>query len=89
MTPQGLNELRKLATEVDKLHEKAERLSVRIRRFYEWEEDVLDRNAHIGLSYASAAVQDAVPCLKDALLELQKAYKAEQELMDTYEGLLK
>ncbi len=66
-----------------------------IRNFYRDEEDVLDRdahmsdwNAHMQLSYAGAAMKDAVPCITDALIGLQKAYKAEKALMDTSNGLL-
>lgn len=88
MTPQGLNKLNELATEVDELISKADELGTRIRNFYRYEEDVLDWDAHIQLSYAGAAMKDAIPCMKDALLGLQKAYDAEKELMDTYDSLL-
>lgn len=88
MTPQGLNKLNELATEVGELISKADELDTRIRNFYRYEEDVLDWDAHMQLSNAGAAMKDAVPCMKDALLGLQKAYDAEKELMDMYESLL-
>lgn len=88
MTQNGLNELRELATEIDELRRKADELETRICNLYRYEEDVLDRNAHIQLSSAGAAMKDAVPCITDALIGLQKAYDAEKELMDFYEGLL-
>lgn len=95
MTKQELEKLKELATEVDKLREKADELETRIRNFYRDEEDVLDRdahmsdwNAHMQLSYAGAAIKDAVPCITDALIGLQKAYKAEKECMDFYDGIL-
>lgn len=88
MTPQGLNKLKGLAAEVEELISKADELDTRIRNFYGYEEDVLDWNAHMQLSHACAAMKDAVPCMNDALLWLQKAYDAEKALMDTYDGLL-
>lgn len=95
MTKQELEKLKELATEVDKLREKADELETRIRNFYRDEEDVLDRDAyksdwdaHMQLSYAGAAMKDAVPCITDALIGLQKAYKVEKECMDFYDGIL-
>lgn len=88
MTKEGLKHLKELATEVDELINKADELEIRIRNLYRYEKDVLDWDTPIQLSYAGAAMKDAVPCMKDALLELQKAYKAEKELMDFYDGLL-
>lgn len=88
MTQEGLKELKELATEADELQRKADELETRICNLYRYEEDVLDRNAHIQLSSAGAAMKDAVPCITDALIGLQKAYDAEKELMDFYEGLL-
>lgn len=81
MTPQGLTKLKELATEVDELLSKAKGLETRIRNFYGYEEDVLDWDAHMQLSNAGAAMKDAVPCMKDTLLGLQKAYNAEKEDM--------
>lgn len=88
MTKQGLEKLKELATEVDKLREQADELETSIRNFYRYEEDVLDWDAHMQLSYAGAAMKDAVPCITDALIGLQKAYKAEKECMDFYDGIL-
>ncbi|WP_300969876.1 hypothetical protein [Porphyromonas vaginalis] len=81
MTPQGLTKLKELATEVDELLSKTKGLVTRIRNFYGYEEDVLDWDAHMQLLNAGAAMKDAVPCMKDALLGLQKAYNAEEEDM--------
>ena len=61
MTKQGLEKLKELATEVDKLREKADELETRICNFYRYEEDVLDRDAHMHLSYAGGSMKDAVP----------------------------
>jgi len=81
MTEQGLTKLKELATEVDDLLSKAKGLETRIRNFYGYEEDVLDWDAHMQLSFAVAAMKDAVPCIGEALLGLQKAYNAEREDM--------
>ena len=40
------------------------------------------------LSYAGAAMTDAGQCIADALINLQKAYDAEKEVIAFYEGLL-
>lgn len=87
MTRDGLNTLKKIERQVCKLREEVGNMKTRIYDFYTMEEDVLDRDAHIHLSYACGAMKDAVPCIIDALIGLQKAYDAEKELMDTY-GLL-
>lgn len=81
MTREGLKYLKKLEREVHELQDKAEGLKTRIQNLYRYEEDVLDRDAHMRLSNAGAAMKDAVPCIIDALLGLQKAYNAEKEDM--------
>lgn len=88
MTQQGLAKLKKLVWEVHELQDKAEGLKTRIQNLYRYEEDVLDWDALMQLSHAGAAMKDAVPCITDALIGLQKAYKAEKELIDMYESLL-
>lgn len=89
MTKQGLNDLKELANEIDELIRKADELEMRIRNLYGDEKDVSGWDTHIQLSYAGAAMKDAVPCMKDALLKLQKAYKAEKECMGFYDGITK
>lgn len=81
MTPQGLTVLKELATEIDELLSKAKGLETRIRNLYGDEKDVLGWYAQVQLSYACAAMKDAVPCIVEALLGLQKAYNAEREDM--------
>lgn len=88
MTKGGLRYLKKLEWEIDELRDTAEGLMTRIQNFYWYEEDVLDRDAYMRLSNAGAAMQDAVPCITDARLELQKAYELEKALIDFNEGLL-
>lgn len=88
MTEGGLKYLKRLEWKVHELQDKAEGLMTRIQNFYWYEEDVLDRDAYMRLSNAGAAMQDAVPCITDARLELQKAYELEKALIDFNEGLL-
>lgn len=75
MTQEGLKKLKKLECDVHELQNTAAWLTTRILNFYRYEEDVLDRDAHMRLSYAGAALRDAEPCITDAVLELQKAYE--------------
>lgn len=84
MTQDGLNTLKDIERKLCKFQEKVENMSMRIYDFYTMEEDVLDRDAHMRLSNAGAAMKDAVPCITDAILNLREAYNAEEELMDTY-----
>ena len=88
MTREGLKYLKKLEWEIDELRDKAEGLMTRIQNFYWYEEDVLDQDAHTHLTCARDSMKDAVSCITDALLELQKAYDAEKALIDMYDGLL-
>lgn len=88
MTQRGLKHLKKLEREVHELQDKAEGLKARIQYLYWYEEDVLDRDAHTQLTCVRDSMKDAISCITDTLLELQKAYDAEKELMDMYESLL-
>lgn len=88
MTKGGLRYLKKLEWEIDELQDKAEGLKTRIQNFYWYEEDVLGRDAHTQLTCAGESMKDALSSITDALLELQKAYDAEKELIDMYEFLL-
>lgn len=87
MTKQGLTKLKELATEVDELLSKAKGLGTRIQNLYRYEEAVLGWDAHLQLSYAGAAMTDAGQCIADALINLQKAYDTEKEMMKFYNGL--
>lgn len=77
MTKQGLNELKELATEVEELRDKAVELMTRLQNLYRYEADALKLDAYMRLSYAGSALKDAVPCIKDSLLGLQRVYNAE------------
>lgn len=87
MTQDGLTDLEELVSETEELQRKADELDIRICNLYRYDEDVLDRDVHMRLSDAGAAMTDAGQCLNDALIGLQKAYKAEKELMKLYNVL--
>lgn len=78
MTKQRLTELKELATEVDELREKAVELMTRLQNLYRYEADCLGLDSYMQLSYAGSALKDAVPCIKDSLLGLQRVYNAEK-----------
>lgn len=88
MTPQGLNELKELSTEVDELREKAEKLMVRLMTLYQEDENVEAREAHEELTKASASMQEVAWRLGYATEETQRAYKFEKAYMDYHEELL-
>lgn len=88
MTPQGLNELKGLETEVDELREQAEKKLVRLLNLYQYDEDVEAREAHSMLIKAKESMEDAIWKLGRATKEMQKACEFEKALMDFYEGLL-
>ena len=88
MTPQGLNELNELATEVDELREKAGKLMVRLMTLYQEDENVEAREAHEELTKASASMQEVAWRLGYATEETQRAYKFEKAYMGYHEELL-
>lgn len=88
MTPQGLNELKELATEVDELREKAGKLMVRLITLYQEDEDVENLGAHESLTKATVSLQKAAWRLAHAVTEIREGHKFEKALMDYYDGLL-
>ncbi|WP_417145744.1 hypothetical protein [Porphyromonas sp.] len=89
MTKQGLEKLKELATEVDKLREKADRKLTRLLNLYYYEEDINSREAHSMLTKASESMKDVTWNLGRAVEQIQSAYKYEEELNAFYDGLLK
>lgn len=87
MTPQGLNELKELATEVDELREKAGKLMVRLVTLYLKDEDVENLGAHDSLTKATVSLQKAAWRLGHAVTEIREGHKFEKALMDYYEEL--
>lgn len=88
MTPQGLNGLKELASEVDELREQAGKLMVRLITLYLEDEDVENLGAHNSLTKATVSLQKAAWRLWHAVTEIRDAHKFEKDLMDFYEGLL-
>lgn len=89
MTPQGLNELNELATEVDELRDKAGKLMVRLITLYQEDEDVENLGAHDSLTKATVSLQKVAWRLWRAVTEIRKAHEFEKAQMDFYDGLLK
>lgn len=88
MRPQGLRELRELASEVDELREKTSELMVRLITLYQEDEDVENLGAHDSLTKATVSLQKVAWRLWRAVTEIRKAHEFEKALMDFYEGLL-
>ena len=88
MTRDGLNTLKEIERKVCKLREEVENMKTRIYDFYTMEEDVLDRDAHGHLSEACEVLENVDMTMWYVVRTLQKAHKAEKELMDFYDGLL-
>lgn len=87
MTRDGLNILKEIERKVCKLQKKVENMKMRIYDFYTMEEDVLDLEAHGHLSDVHEVMEIAEFNMRYVVRTLNRAYKAEKELMDTY-GLL-
>ena len=87
MAPQGLNELKELATEVYKLREKVRGLMMRLTDLYQVEEDVENLGAHDSLTKATVSLQKAAWRLGRAVTEIREGHKFEKALMDYYEEL--
>lgn len=88
MTRDGLNTLKEIERKVDKLREEVGNMKVRFHDFYTLEEDVEDREAHEHLSDAREVMENVEMSMMYVVRTLQRAYKAEKELMDFYDGLL-
>lgn len=63
-------------------------MKTRIYDFYTMEENVEDRDAYEHLSDVCEVMAITELNLMDVVRNLQRAHKAEKELMDTYDGLL-
>ena len=77
MAPQGLNELKELATEVYKLREKVRGLMMRLTDLYQVEEDVEDLGAHDSLTDEEEAQ------LSKIFYSMHKARRALHKTFDT------
>lgn len=89
MTKQELEKLKELATEVDKLREKAERKLARLLNLYQEDEDVEDPEAHDSLTKAVEYLHQGAWRLGCAETKIREARKLEKARIDFYEGLLR
>lgn len=88
MTRDGLNTLKEIERKVDKLREEVGNMKVRIYDFYTLEEDVEDRDAYGHLFDVCEVMDNVEISMVYVVNTLQRAHKAEKELMDFYDGLL-
>ena len=87
MTPQTMNELKEIATEVDELRYKAVGLLKRTLIIYLDEEEVENLGTHDSLTKATMSLQRGAWQLGRAATEIQQAHEAEKRLMDFFEGV--
>lgn len=87
MTPQGLNELMELASEVDELRYKVVELLKRTLIIYLDEDEVGNLGAHDSLTKATISLQKGAWQLGHAVIEIQKAHDLEKGQMDFLEGV--
>lgn len=88
MTPQGLNKLLDISSDLTDVLADILDIYRRVRRFSLYEEDVLDAEAHKALKYSRRGLQAAHEQAVDVFKNLTEAYNAEKELME-FEGQLK
>lgn len=84
MTQRGLKDLCRIQNELREFIQGATRLQGRIRRFYEFDEDVLDQDAHEWLLSATRSMGMIRADIDSTRGMIEEAYKAEKELMDSY-----
>ncbi len=90
MTPQALNKLKELASEVDELRNNAVGLMMRLLDIYLDEEDVVENlGAHDRITKATVSLQKAAWQLWHAVTEIRDGHEFEKAQMDFYDGLLK
>lgn len=88
MTPQALNKLKELASEVDELRNNAVGLMMRLLDIYLDEEDVVENlGAHDRITKATVSLQKGVWQLGRAVTEIQEAHEFEKAQMDFLEGV--
>lgn len=87
MTPQGLNKLLDISSDLTDVLADILDIYRRVRRFSLYEEDVLDAEAHKALKYSRRGLQAAHEQAVDVFKNLTKAYNAEKEMMKFYKVL--
>lgn len=87
MTPQGLNKLLDISSDLTDVLADILDIYRRVRRFSLYDEDVLDAEAHKALKYSRRGLQAAHEQAVDVFKNLTKAYDAEKEMMKFYNVL--
>lgn len=87
MTPQGLNTLLDISSDLTDVLADILDIYRRVRRFSLYDEDVLDFEAHKALKDSRRELQEAHEQAVDAFKNLTKAYDAEKEMMKFYNVL--
>lgn len=87
MTPQGLNKLLDISSDLTDVLAGILDIYRRVRRFSLYDEDVLDFEAHKALKDSRRGLQAAHEQAVDVFKNLTKAYDAEKEMMKFYKVL--
>lgn len=87
MTPQGLNKLLDISSDLTDVLADILDIYRRVRRFSLYDEDVLDFEAHKALKDSRRGLQEAHEQAVDAFKNMMKAYNAEKEMMKFYKVL--
>lgn len=87
MTPQGLNKLLDISSDLTDVLADILDIYRRVRRFSLYDEDVLDFEAHKALKNSRRGLQEAHEQAVDAFKNMMKAYDAEKEMMKLYNVL--
>ena len=87
MTPQGLNKLRNISSDLTNILAGILNIYHRVRRLSLYDEDVLDFEAHKALKDSRRRLQEAHEQAVDAFKNMMKAYDAEKEMMKFYKVL--
>lgn len=87
MTPQGLNELKGLESEVKELRDRAEDFMVYITDLSKYYEKVKNLEAYGRLAKATASLQISEWQLGRAVKEIRKAHELEKAQMDFFKEL--
>lgn len=87
MTPQGLNKLLDISSDLNDVLADILDIYRRVRRFSLYDEDVLDFEAHKALKDSRRGLQEAHEQAVDAFKNMMKAYDAEKEMMKFYKVL--
>lgn len=87
MTPQGLNKLLDISSDLTDVLAGILDIYRRVRRLSLYDEDVLDFEAHKALKDSRRGLQAAHEQAVDVFKNLTKAYDAEKEMMKFYKVL--